>query len=82
MNTETVYNSGKNKDGAVMKKISKWDYLLLISGVGLTLLPFSLFFIDASTFTVVRLIIGSIIGMSLLTRFFKAYRESKENDNE
>ena len=79
---DKVYNNGKNQGGAVMKKkLGFWDYIFLVLGIIGILIPFGLFFTEVSTVTLIRSIIAPFIGLSLLSRFFKAYRESKENDD-
>lgn len=65
-----------------MKKLSKWDYAYLVLGIIALPLPLVVFLTTDNSVLVFRSIIASIVGAGMLSRFFKAYREMKENDNE
>jgi len=66
-----------------MKKF-KWYYLYGVFGVMALILPIIAFTFDALTMLKLRSIFVAFIGIGMLTKFFKQYRESKEvkeNDN-
>ena len=67
-----------------MKKV-KWYYVYLIAGVIGIFLPLVAYLATDNTLLVIRSIFVSFVGIALLVKFFKQYRESKnevkENDN-
>lgn len=86
MNTETVYNSGKNKDGAVMKRfIDKYWWgikFYLVIGIVCVLMPLIQWLIwhhiDARTWVVFSF---GIVQLSIYGRKKREDIESNSNDN-
>lgn len=63
------------------KKIGVWDYIYLVAGIIGLPIPLYIHFITNDTNLILKSIIASIVSAWMLSRFYRAYRESKENDN-